>query len=155
MGLFQKVREYVKLVVCHAGEKGPPEYIWQALFHLRTGKIDHGVRCSEDEYLLKYVSENRIPLTVCPLSNIKLRVFDSLSDSNLKSLMNMGLCITINSDESSLFGGYLLDNYTQTQKALNLSAKYMADIARNSFKSLFIHLEEKLLNISKIDSLEK
>ena len=109
--------------VAHAGEEGPPEYIWEALDLLKVQRIDHGVRSLEDPELVARLATDQTPLTVCPLSNIKLRVFDKLEDHNLKRLLDAGLCVTINSDDPAYFGGYVGENFVQTQQALNLSAE--------------------------------
>ena len=103
--VFDRARERGLLTVAHAGEEGPPEYIWQALDDLKVSRIDHGVRCVEDPKLVERLREEQIPLTVCPLSNVKLRVFDSIQDHNLKRMMDLGLCVTANSDDPAYFGG--------------------------------------------------
>jgi len=140
---FQKALEEGFLTVAHAGEEGPADYIWQALEMLKVSRVDHGVRCLEDDRLVDFLKENQIPLTVCPLSNIKLKVFNKLEDHNLKDLIDRGLLVTINADDPSYFGGYLNDNYIQTQKALNLTRDEMAQLAINSFKASFLPQEKK------------
>ena len=124
--------------VAHAGEEGPPEYIWQALDLLGVGRIDHGVRCMEDERLVERLVDERIALTVCPLSNVKLRVFPDLRAHNLGRMLERGLCVTINSDDPAYFGGYIGDNYALTQDALGLRDDQMVEIARNSFRASFL-----------------
>jgi adenosine deaminase len=97
--------------VAHAGEEGPPEYIWQALDDLGVTRIDHGVRCVEDPGLVRRLREEQMPLTVCPLSNLRLRVVDSMEEHPLKQMLDEGLCVTVNSDDPAYFGGYVVDNY--------------------------------------------
>jgi adenosine deaminase len=151
--VFQKALEEGFLTVAHAGEEGPADYIWQALEMLKVSRVDHGVRCLEDDRLVDFLKENQIPLTVCPLSNIKLKVFNKLEDHNLKVLIDRGLLVTINADDPSYFGGYLNDNYIQTQKALNLTRDEIAQLAINSFKASFLPQDKKdnfIQQISKI-----
>lgn len=105
--VFKKAAQEGLLAVAHAGEEGPADYIWQAIRLLNVKRIDHGVRCMEDPSLVTYLKEKQIPLTMCPLSNIKLRVFATMKDHNIKKLMREGLCITINSDDPAYFGGYI------------------------------------------------
>ena len=124
--------------VAHAGEEGPPEYIWQALDLLGVSRIDHGVRCMEDEKLVVRLAKEKTPLTVCPLSNTKLRVFNKMEDHNLKEMLDAGLCVTINSDDPAYFGGYMNDNFLATQKGLKLSQKDVVEIAKNGFRASFL-----------------
>ncbi|MCX2865675.1 adenosine deaminase [Paucibacter sp. PLA-PC-4] len=125
--------------VAHAGEEGPPAYIWSALRDLGAQRLDHGVRSTEDADLLSYLARERVPLTVCPLSNVKLRVFDRLADHNLPALLDAGLCVTINSDDPAYFGGYLNDNLLQTFEALpQLGVPQAYQLLRNSFEASFI-----------------
>jgi adenine deaminase len=139
---FQKVfKEAQKLglkCVAHAGEEGPASYIWEALEILNVERIDHGVRCTEDERLLQFLRDKKIPLTVCPLSNIKLRVFDCLEKHNLRELMSHQLIVTINSDDPAYFGGYLGENFLQTQAALELTREELKQLAINSFEASFL-----------------
>lgn len=111
--VFERARAEGFRTVAHAGEEGPPDYIWQALNLLDISRVDHGVRCVEDPDLVKYLAEHQIPLTVCPLSNVELCVFDSMAQHNLKQLMDMGLCVTVNSDDPAYFGGYVVENFQQ------------------------------------------
>lgn len=124
--------------VAHAGEEGPPEYIWGALDALHVERIDHGVRCLEDAKLVERLAAERIPLTVCPLSNTKLRVFDDLSQHNLPQLLEAGLCATINSDDPAYFGGYMNDNFVQCQQALDLSNAQLLLLAENAIEASFV-----------------
>ncbi|MBL8149717.1 MAG: adenosine deaminase, partial [Blastocatellia bacterium] len=119
--VFEKARNEGLLTVAHAGEEGPPEYVWEAIDLLKVSRIDHGVRAIEDSLLVEKLCRNQIPLTVCPLSNVKLCVFKTLQEHNLKKLLDLGLCVTINSDDPAYFGGYIGENFLATQKALNLS----------------------------------
>jgi adenosine deaminase len=136
--VFDKARAEGFLTVAHAGEEGPPEYIWQAINVLKVSRIDHGVRCIEDPKLVDYLVAEQIPLTVCPLSNIKLRVFENMAQHNLKQLLDLGLCITINSDDPAYFGGYLAENFQAVEEALKLGPQDLGKLAENSFKAAFI-----------------
>ena len=151
--VFDRARDEGFLTVAHAGEEGPPEYIWEALDLLRVERIDHGVRSLEDPALVKRLATDQIPLTVCPLSNIRLRVFETLEGHNLKKLLDAGLCATINSDDPAYFGGYIGENYLQTQRALQLSADDIYALARNSFTASFLSEEDKKRHISAIDQI--
>ncbi len=148
--LFKKAIEEGFLTVAHAGEEGPPEYIWEAIDLLKIKRIDHGVQCLKDEKLVKKLRESQIPLTVCPLSNIKLCVFDKLEEHNLKKIINENLMATVNSDDPAYFGGYLNENLIQTQSALNLSRQEVKTLIINSFKSSFLNENEKKNWISKV-----
>ncbi|MEN8207199.1 MAG: adenosine deaminase [Pseudomonadota bacterium] len=151
--VFQKGREEGLLAVAHAGEEGPPEYIREALELLQVKRIDHGVRCMEDAKLVKRLVTEQIPLTVCPLSNVKLRVFDTLEQHNLKQLLDAGLCVTVNSDDPAYFGGYLEQNYLECRHALNLSRNDLVKLAENSFRASFLDEEEKTGHIREIHSI--
>jgi adenosine deaminase len=131
------------LTVAHAGEEGPPDYITQALDLLKVKRIDHGVRCLEDPFLVRRLQKEQIPLTVCPLSNVKLCVFDRLENHNLKTLMDANLCVTINSDDPAYFGGYIGQNYLETAEALDLSLRDIETLARNAVKSSFLDEDGK------------
>ena len=148
--LFKKAIEYGFITVAHAGEEGPPEYIWEALNLLNVKRIDHGVQCLKDEKLVKKLFESQIPLTVCPFSNIKLRVFNKLEEHNLKKMLDKKLMIMVNSDDPAYFGGYLNKNLIETQEALNLSQEEVKTLLINSFKSSFLNEEKKKQWISKI-----
>ena len=129
--------------VAHAGEEGPPQYITGALDALGAERIDHGVRCEEDPALVERLVSEEIPLTMCPLSNVKLRVFDRLEDHNVKRLLSRGVRVTINSDDPAYFGGYVLDNYVATAEALDLSREHLIALARNSIEASFLGSEDK------------
>jgi len=148
--LFKKAIKYGFITVAHAGEEGPPEYIWEALNLLNVKRIDHGIQCLKDEKLVEKLSENQIPLTVCPLSNIKLRVFNKLEDHSLKKMLDKKLMVMVNSDDPAYFGGYLNQNLIETQAALNLSKDEVKTLLVNSFKSSFLNEEKKREWISKI-----
>ena len=148
--LFKKAVENNFITVAHAGEEGPPEYMWEALNLLNVKRIDHGVQCLKDEKLVEKLSINQVPLTVCPLSNIKLKVFDKLYDHNLKKMLDKKLMVTINSDDPAYFGGYLNQNLIETQAALNLSFEDIKTLLINSFKSSFLSEERKKECINKI-----
>ncbi|MCA9421305.1 MAG: adenosine deaminase family protein, partial [Nitrospira sp.] len=145
--LFQKVFDRARterlLTVAHAGEEGPPEYIWQALALLKVARIDHGIRCLEDESLVQHLAQTQIPLTVCPLSNVKLKVFPSLDQHTLKLLLQRGLCVSIHSDDPAYFGGYITENYLAVQRALNLQPTDILQLARNGVKASFLSDTEK------------
>ena len=141
--VFARARDAGLPAVAHAGEEGPAGYVTEALDVLHAVRIDHGVRSEEDPALLARLARERVPLTVCPLSNVKLRVVDRLESHNLKRLLDRGLCVTINSDDPAYFGGYLLENYAATQAALGLTRAQMAEIARNSFEASFLSTEEQ------------
>lgn len=140
------------LAVAHAGEEGPPEYIREALEKLKVLRIDHGVRCVEDSGLVEELAARRVPLTVCPLSNVRLGVFPSLARHNLKSLLERGLCITINSDDPAYFGGYVAENYRAAREALNLSREQIVQLANNSFEASFLAPEEKRRWVDEVDA---
>ena len=148
--LFKKAEENNFITVAHAGEEGPPEYMWEALNLLNVKRIDHGIQCLKDEKLVEKLSKNQIPLTVCPLSNIKLRVFNKLEEHNLKKMLDKKLMVMINSDDPAYFGGYLNKNLIETQAALNLSKDEVKTLLVNSFKSSFLNEEQKKEWISKI-----
>jgi len=141
--VFDRARREGYLTVAHAGEEGPPSYIREALDILKVSRIDHGVRCVEDPSLVDELAQRQIPLTVCPLSNIKLRVFDTMEHHTLKTLLDRGVKVTINSDDPAYFGGYVVDNYLAVQRALELSEDDIRRLARNSFDASFVSKGEK------------
>jgi len=152
LAVFARARALGLPAVAHAGEEGPPAYIYEALDLLEVKRIDHGVRCEEDPALLRRLAEERMPLTVCPLSNIKLNVFDSLEAHNLKRLLARGLCVTVNSDDPAYFGGYLLENYLAVHRALALSISDLKTLARNSFEGSFLSAADKARWIAAVDA---
>ncbi len=141
--VFARCRELGFHLVAHAGEEGPTSYIWSALDVLKVERIDHGVRCVQDALLMQRLAQDRIPLTVCPLSNLKLRVFERLAEHNLGQLLDAGLAATVNSDDPAYFGGYINDNFVQTFAATGLSAQHAYTLARNSFEASFIDASAK------------
>lgn len=149
--LFQKAIKEGFKTVAHAGEEAGPEYIWQAIEKLGVLRIDHGVRCMEDEALVETLIKKQIPLTVCPLSNIKLNIFNSMKEHNLKLMLDRGLCVTINSDDPAYFGGYITENFLASQKALNLSKNDIYELAKNSFKAAFLNLTEKQSFLKEVE----
>lgn len=136
--VFDRARSEGFLTVAHAGEEGPPEYIWEALDILKVKRIDHGIRCIEDPRLVARLVEEQIPITVCPLSNVKLRVFDTMRDHNLKKLLDLGVKVTINSDDPAYFGGYVNENYLAAADALSLTREEIERLSRNSFEASFL-----------------
>ncbi len=148
--LFKKAIEKGFLTVAHAGEEGPPEYIWEALNLLKAKRIDHGIQCLHDEKLVERLRNDQIPLTVCPLSNIKLCVFNKLDEHNLKKMLDQELMVMVNSDDPAYFGGYINKNLIECQVALNLSMKEIKTLITNSFKSSFLEDEKKREWISKL-----
>ena len=136
--VFARARREGFLAVAHAGEEGPPSYIYEALDILKVRRVDHGVRCEEDPELVERLARERVPLTVCPLSNVKLKVFDQIENHNLKRLLERGVCVTVNSDDPAYFGGYVLENYLAVQRGLGLSSDELALLARNSIEASFL-----------------
>jgi adenosine deaminase len=153
--VFAKARAEGFLTVAHAGEEGPPEYIWEAINLLKVSRIDHGVRSIEERNLLNYLIDSQIPLTVCPLSNVKLKVFDSMAKHNLKQLLNLGLCVTINSDDPAYFGGYIAENYQAAKEALKLSKEEIYQLAKNSFQASFLNPQSKAKLMRELDNFAK
>ena len=142
-------------VVAHAGEEGPPAYIWGALDLLKAERIDHGVQAIHDAALMQRLAQERIPLTVCPLSNQKLCVFPNLADHNLGAMLDQGLCVMLNSDDPAYFGGYLNDNFLQTFAALPLTAAHAYQLACNSFEASFVPQAQKQVWRGQLDACFK
>ena len=150
--VFARCRELGLRLVAHAGEEGPPEYIRNALDVLKVERIDHGVRCVEEPALVQRLARERVPLTVCPLSNVKLCVFGTLAEHNLGELLAAGLVATVNSDDPAYFGGYLNQNYLETFAALpQLNASHAYTLARNSFEASFASDADKARWIAQLD----
>jgi adenine deaminase len=141
--VFARARAAGLLTVAHAGEEGPPDYIWQALELLKVSRIDHGVRSEEDPRLVQLLAKTRMPLTVCPLSNVKLCVFNDMRQHNLKRLLEAGLCVTINSDDPAYFGGYLSANYAAAQRGLKLTRAELIRLAANAIEASFLDAADK------------
>jgi adenosine deaminase len=150
--VFARCRELGLHLVAHAGEEGPPEYIRTALDVLHVERIDHGVRCLEDAELTQRLAREKMPLTVCPLSNIKLRVFDKTSDHNLVRLLDAGLMVTVNSDDPAYFGGYVNENYYQMFEALPLRREHAQLLARNSFAASFLEPAVKQRYLDEVNA---
>jgi adenine deaminase len=149
--VFRRARSEGLLAVAHAGEEGPPAYIREALDILTVQRIDHGVRCEEDADLVERLARDRIPLTMCPLSNVKLKVFEHAGQHNLRRLLQRGLCVTVNSDDPAYFGGYLLENYLALHRELGMSATELTQLARNSFEASFLPAADKNRWLEAID----
>lgn len=152
VNVFERARAAGFGAVAHAGEEGPPAYIREALDLLQVSRIDHGVRCEEDAELVARLARERVPLTVCPLSNTRLKVFARMEDHNIGRLLAQGLCVTINSDDPAYFGGYIADNYLAVQRALNLSPVSLARIAKNSFEAAWLADADKRRWIAGVDA---
>ncbi|MBN8886005.1 MAG: adenosine deaminase [Rudaea sp.] len=151
--VFERARREGLAAVAHAGEEGPPEYIFQALDLLKVSRIDHGVRCEEDAALVERLVREQIPLTVCPLSNVKLCVYARIEDHNLKRLLDRGLNVMINSDDPAYFGGYVLRNYLAVWRGLDLSKADIVRLARNSIEASFLPASAKAHWVGRIESL--
>jgi len=150
--VFARCRELGLRLVAHAGEEGPPDYIRTALDTLKVERIDHGVRCLEDEALTQRLARDKVPLTVCPLSNVKLRVFDRAHDHNLVRLLDAGLTVTINSDDPAYFGGYVNDNFLAMFDALPLRKEHAHRLARDSFSASFLDTSAKQRFVEEVDA---
>lgn len=151
--VFAAARKEGYLTVAHAGEEGPTSYIWEALDLLHVSRIDHGVKSSLDQKLLMRLIAEKMPLTVCPLSNIKLCVFKNMQEHNIKELLHAGVKVTINSDDPAYFGGYMNQNFMATAQALNLTADEIKTLAKNSFEASFLGKAEKQKWMTQIDQL--
>ncbi|MFN9373696.1 MAG: adenosine deaminase [Planctomycetaceae bacterium] len=151
--VFARCRSLGLHVVAHAGEEGPPAYVTGALEALRAERIDHGVRCLEDPVLVERLVRDRIPLTVCPLSNVKLRVFDTLAQHNLPRLLGAGLRASVHSDDPAYFGGYVNDNLRESLGALPLTRHDAYTLLRNSLESSFLEPSEKAPHLDRLDEL--
>jgi len=150
--VFARCRELGLHLVAHAGEEGPPAYVWSALDVLKVERIDHGVQSSKDPALMQRLAKDRVPLTVCPLSNLKLCVFPDLKQHNIKSLLDAGLVATINSDDPAYFGGYMNENWLQTFAATGLDARHAWQLAANSFEASFIDERSRKSYIERLDA---
>ena len=150
VAVFARARSEGLLTVAHAGEEGPPEYVSEALDLLQVKRVDHGVRSEEDPALLARLLRDRVPLTVCPLSNVRLGVFARMEDHNLKRLLERGLCVTVNSDDPAYFGGYVAENYLAAYRALDLSRADIVQLASNSFEASFLPQAQKAAWLGKV-----
>jgi adenosine deaminase len=149
--VFEQCRKEGFLTVAHAGEEGSADYVWEALNFLKVSRIDHGNHALDDEKLVNELADRKMPLTLCPLSNYRLKVVKDLQQHPLKKMMDKGLLVTINSDDPAYFGGYLQENYIATAKALNLSRNDIYQLAKNSFNASFLSEETKAQMIEKVD----
>ncbi len=149
--VFEKARAKGLKLVAHAGEEGPPAYIYEALDLLKVDRVDHGVRSIEDAALVTRLADSRVALTVCPLSNTKLCVFDDMTQHTLKQLLDQGVAVTINSDDPAYFGGYVNENYSAIIEALKLDDKEVYTVLRNGFEASFVTPEERAAMIAKLD----
>ena len=141
--VFSAARDMGLRTVAHAGEEGPPEYIWSAIRDLKVTRIDHGVRATEDVNLMTHLKNSRIPLTVCPLSNIKLRVFNNMSEHNILIMLEQGVCVTVNSDDPAYFGGYMTENFIALADSLKLSEAQAKQLVMNSIEASFTDVSRK------------
>nr|WP_298891253.1 adenosine deaminase [uncultured Acinetobacter sp.] len=151
--VFNEAKAQGYLIVAHAGEEGPPEYIWEALDLLKVNRIDHGVRSEEDDKLMARLIAEKMPLTVCPLSNLKLCVIDDMQQHNIKRLLDQGVNVMVNSDDPAYFGGYMNDNFYAITDALDLSAEDIRQLASNSFQASFLPESEKTEWMKKVASI--
>lgn len=151
--VFKKAKMAGFRVVAHAGEEGPPDYIWQAINILEVDRIDHGIQCMQDMKLVAYLAEKQIPLTVCPLSNVKLKVVPSLKQHPIKSMLQKNLCVTVNSDDPAYFGGYLEKNFNAIQEVLHITPSEIYQFVMNSFNASFLDEREKEKYRNIIESL--
>lgn len=149
--VFDKARAHGLATVAHAGEEGPPEYITQALDLLGAARIDHGVRCMDDPALVARLVAERVPLTVCPISNVKLKVFRSLADHNLRTMLQRGLRVTVNSDDPAYFGGYVEENYAAVTEQMGAAGAEVVQLARNSFEAAFLEPDAKARHLAEVD----
>jgi len=150
--VYDRARAEGFRAVAHAGEEGPPEYIWQALDRLRVARVDHGVRCLEDAKLVDRLVDEAVPLTVCPLSNVKLRVFRTLAEHNLKRMLDRGLRVTVNSDDPAYFGGYVLENLQAARAALGLTRDDVHRLVRHSVEATFLEPPAKQRLLDAVDA---
>lgn len=152
--VYARVRELGFHVVAHAGEEGPPAYVWGALDELKVERIDHGVRSEEDAQLMQRLLASQMPLTVCPLSNLKLCVVKDLRQHNLARMLRAGLCVTINSDDPAYFGGYMNANFMATADALQLTREELVQLARNSFSAAFATPQQKQQWLAEVQAYQ-
>ena len=151
--VYARARQLGFRLVAHAGEEAPPAYIWSALDALKVERIDHGVQAIHDAALMQRLAKDRIPLTVCPLSNLKLRVFPTLAQHNLQRMLDAGIMATVNSDDPAYFGCYINENYTQTFAALGMTSAHAYHLARNSFDASFIDASLRSQYVQRLDAV--
>jgi adenosine deaminase len=150
--VFDRARAEGLLTVAHAGEEGPADYVRQALDLLHVRRVDHGVRCLEDDALVERLVAEQVPLTVCPLSNVKLRVVDRIEDHPLRRMLERGLVVTVNSDDPAYFGGYVADNYAAVATGLGMGRDELATMARHSFAASFVDGAERDAHLAAVDA---
>ena len=155
VNVFKRAQEEGFLTVAHAGEEGPSDYIWEAINLLNVKRIDHGVQSINDKKLVAELVKKQMPLTVCPLSNLKLKVVSDLKDLPLKKMLDKNMMVTINSDDPSYFGGYVNQNYLEVASALNLTKDDILLLAKNSFNASFLTDAEKKHYLDKVDEMDK
>jgi adenosine deaminase len=151
--VFARARELGFRLVAHAGEEAPPAYIWSALDVLKVERIDHGVQAIHDAALMQRLTQSRVPLTVCPLSNLKLRVFPDLAQHSLGRMLDAGIVATVNSDDPAYFGGYLNENFIQTFAALGLTSAHAYQLALNSFNASFLDATQRAQYVRRVDEV--
>lgn len=149
--LYSRAREQGYKAVAHAGEEGPPQFVWDSLNLLNVQRIDHGVRSTEDAKLLKRLKKDNVPLTVCPLSNVRLCVFDKMADHNILELLDKGICATVNSDDPAYFGGYMNENFLALESELGMTKEQAAQLARNSFSASFLSSDKRAEMLQQLD----
>ncbi|MFL9825398.1 adenosine deaminase [Rhodoplanes sp. SY1] len=150
--VFARARDAGFSLFAHAGEEGPPDYVWQALDVLGVARVDHGNRALEDDVLVSRLARDRVPLTVCPLSNLRLRVVDDLAHHPLRHMMEKGLAVTVNSDDPAYFGGYVNDNFSAIARALDLSAADIVALARASFMAAMMSEAERAAALARFEA---
>lgn len=149
--VFNIARKNGFLTVAHAGEEGTSKYVWQAINQLKVSRIDHGNHTIDDPKLIKELVKRKIPLTLCPLSNLRLKIIKDIKNHPIRNMINQGLFVTINSDDPAYFFGYINDNYLAIEKAVNLKKEEIYNIAKNSFNASFLSKKEKQKLINKLD----
>ena len=149
--VFNRARQWGLKTVAHAGEEGPPDYIWKALKHLHVVRIDHGITCLEDAGLVECLVNEQVPLTVCPMSNVRLKIFDHMKQHPLNKMMKLGLCVTVNSDDPAYFGGYIEENFLALQQAHGMAIDDIAKLSRNAFNASLLSLAEKEKYLNELD----
>jgi len=151
--VFARARELGFRLVAHAGEEASSAYIWSALDALKVERIDHGVQAIHDAALMQRLANDRVPLTVCPLSNVKLKVFPHLEKHNLRQMLDGGIVATINSDDPAYFGGYINENFTRAFAALGMDSRHAYQVARNSFEASFLDQQIKRQYVDRLDAV--
>jgi len=153
--VFKQARDYGFTVIAHAGEEAPAKYIWEAVNLLKVSRIDHGIRSIDDEKLIQELVKEKTPLTVCPLSNVKLKNVETIEKHPIKKMLDFGLNVNVNSDDPAYFGGYMNENYDAITKALNLTKKDLYNLTKNSFNASFLNIDEKSDLLNKLDEYYK